>query len=148
MHPAHRLLVLALALAPAAAEACHLAPMRIAGSTGKLGEVSVALGAVDDARHPTAWQGPLRITAGTAPTCTVNDEVAIVEAPLVLGRGILYVPTYSGSNNRLYVVDTRTCRVLWRSRVFTGPTRLRHDRLTIGNNRQRRQVHCSTRPLR
>jgi len=130
-----RLLILVLALAPATAGACHLVPMGIVGSVGRLGDVSVAFGAADDARHPTAWQGPLRITTGAAPACTVGDEVAIVEAPVALGGGILYVPTYSGGNNRLYAVDTRSCRVLWRSRPFNGPTRLGNDRLTIGGRR-------------
>jgi outer membrane protein assembly factor BamB len=139
------MLVLALALTPAVAGACHLVPMRIVGRTGKLGEVAVALGTADDAQHPTAWQGPLRITDGVAPTCTVDDEVAIVEAPVVLGEGILYLPTYSGSNNRLYAVDTRSCRVLWRSRAFNGPTRLSHDRLTIGGRRVPLDRRCRPR---
>lgn len=132
MRLAHGLLTLVLAAAPAVAGACHLLPMRIAGGVGRLGGVSVAFGAADDAQHPTAWQGPLRIATGAAPACTVSDEVAIVEAPVALGDGVLYVPTYSGSNNRLYAVDTRDCRVLWRSRAFNGPTHLQHDRLTIG----------------
>ena len=129
------LLILALALAPAAAGGCHLAPMGIAGGVAKLGDVSVAFGEADHALHPTAWQGPLRITTGSAPACTVSDEVAIVEAPVALGGGILYVPTYSGGNNRLYAVDTKSCRVLWRSHPFTGPTRPGNGRLTIGGRR-------------
>ena len=98
----------------------------------KLGGVSVAFGAADDASHPTAWQGPLRIATGGAPACTVGDEVAIVEAPVMLGNGILYVPTYSGSNSRLYAVDTGTCRVLWRSGRFSGPASYRDGRFVIG----------------
>jgi hypothetical protein len=135
MRVTRRLMALVLVLAPAAAGACHLVPMRIVGGVGKLGGVSVAFGAADDALHPTAWQGPLRITTGNVPACTVSDAVAIVEAPVVLGQGVLYVPTYSGSNNRLYAVDTKSCRVLWRSHPFHGPTRLRNDRLTIGGRR-------------
>lgn len=132
MRVPRRLLVCALALVPAAAAACHLLPMRIAGSAGRLGGVSVAFGAADDASHPTAWQGPLRIATGGAPACTVGDEVAIVEAPVMLGNGILYVPTYSGSNSRLYAVDTGTCRVLWRSGRFSGPASYRDGRFVIG----------------
>lgn len=135
MHTPHGFLILALALAPAAAGACHLELMGITGGVGKLGDVSVAFGEADDAQHPTAWQGPLRITVGTAPACTVGDDVAIVETPVLLDNGILYVPTYSGSNNRLYAVDTKTCRVLWRSRFFNGPTRYQAGRLTIGPRR-------------
>lgn len=51
----------------------------------------------------------------------------------MFGDGLLYVPTYSGSNNRLYAVDARSCRVLWRSRTFNGPTRFMDGRLTIGD---------------
>ncbi len=136
MRVIHGVLTLALALVPAVAGACcQLTPMGIVGGIGRLGELSVAFGAADDPQHPTAWQGPLRIATGAAPPCTVSDEVAIVEAPVLLGDGILYVPTYSGSNNRLYAVDTRSCRVLWRSRRFTGPTRLENGHLTIGGRR-------------
>jgi len=124
--------IVLLALIPAAAGACRLRPMGIVGGAGRLGNVSVAFGEADDVLHPTAWQGPLRISTGDAPACTVSDEVSIVEAPVALGDGTLYVPTYSGSNNRLYAVDTKSCRVLWRSRPFHGPTRLRNNRLTIG----------------
>lgn len=109
--------------------------MPIQGDAGRLGALAVTLGAADDARHPTAWQGPVRIAVGTAPACTASDAVAIVAAPLLLGGSVLYVPTYSGSNNRLYALDARTCRVLWRSRAFTGATSLRDGDLMIGQRR-------------
>ena len=135
MRIARGLLCLALVPVPAVAGTCQLVPVSIAGSIAKLGDVSVAFGASDDAQHPTAWQGPLRIATGSAPACTVSDEVAIVENPVMFGDGVLYVPTYSGSNNRLYAVDATSCRVLWRSRTFHGPTRFRDGRLTIGGRR-------------
>lgn len=135
MHIARGLLCLALVPATAVAGACHLAPVNIVGGVGRLGGVSVAFGAADDAQHPAAWQGPLRITTGTARACTVSDEVAIVENPVMIGGGVLYVPTYSGSNNRLYAVDTASCRVLWRSPAFNGPTRFMDGHLTIGRHR-------------
>ncbi|MEW9570876.1 hypothetical protein ABQJ54_03875 [Rhodanobacter sp. Si-c] len=135
MRMVRALLCLALVPVPAVAGTCRLAPVNIVGSVGRLGDVSVAFGAADDAQHPSAWQGPLQITTGTAPACTVSDEVAIVENPVVMGDGVLYVPTYSGSNNRLYAVDTTSCRVLWRSRAFDGPTRFRDGRLIIGGRR-------------
>jgi hypothetical protein len=135
MRASHRLLALVLVLAPVAVDACRLVPMPVVGGMGRLDDLSVAFGTADDAQHPTAWQGPLRIATGAAPACTVGDEVAVVEAPVLLGDGILYVPTYSGSNNRLYAVDTRSCRVLWRSHRFIGPTRLENGHLTIGGRR-------------
>lgn len=125
-------LLIALALMPALAAACDLRPLAIVDSVGKQGALSVSFGVADDAAHPTAWQGPLRIANGGAPACVVGDEVAIVERPVMLGNGILYVPTYSGSNNRLYAVDTGNCRVLWRSRDFHGSVRFAHGRFVIG----------------
>lgn len=47
-------LALASALTPAVAGVCHLVPLGIVRSVGKLGDVSVALGMADDAMHPTA----------------------------------------------------------------------------------------------
>ena len=142
MRIARGLLCVALVPAAAVACACRLAPVNIVGSVGKLDGVSVAFGAADDARHPAAWQGPLRITKGTAPACTVSDEVAIVENPVLIGGGVLYVPTYSGSNNRLYAVDTASCRVLWRSPAFNGPTSFKDGRLTIGGRRVSLDRRC------
>ena len=124
-----------MALFTPVSHACDMVPMRITGSIGQIRGVTVAFGMADDTRQPTAWQGPLRITTGAAPACEVSDEVAIAEAPVMLGDGILYVPTYSGSSNRLYAVDVKTCRVLWRSRDFDGPIRFRGDHFTLGRRR-------------
>ncbi|TAL68696.1 MAG: hypothetical protein EPN79_07105 [Burkholderiaceae bacterium] len=104
--------------------------------------VTVALGAADDTAHPAAWQGPVTISAGAAPACVVGDEVAIVEAPVLLGRGILYLPTYSGSNNRVYAVDSRSCRVLWRSGYFNGATSFSGGRLSMGEKSARLDDNC------
>lgn len=127
-----RMLALGLAWLPTVAPACQLKPMTIDAGVARAGRVMVSLGEADDAAHPSAWQGPLRITVGAAPACTASDAVAIIEAPLWLGDGVIYVPTYSGSNNRLYAVDVRSCRVLWRSWPYSGPTRYTHGQLRIG----------------
>lgn len=142
MRAAPRLLAAALAWVPVVAGACDPTPLPIAGGIGRLGDVSVSLGAADDPLRPTAWQGPLRIAKGHAPACVVGSEVAIVERPLMLGDGILYVPTYSGSNNRLYAVDAGNCRVLWRSRGFSGPTRSGHGRIVIGHGQVQLDRTC------
>lgn len=136
------LLSIAMALLPELATACDLWPVTIVNSVGRQGDVVVSFGAADDAAHPTAWQGPLRMTRGNAPACVVSDEVAIIEPPVMLGGGTLYVPTYSGSNNRLYAVDTKNCRVLWRSRDFNGPVRFIHGRFVMGRERVRLDSQC------
>lgn len=120
--------------------------MPVAHGRATAGGVTVALGAADDALHPTAWQGPVTLSASSAPACVVSDEVSIVEAPILLGHGVLYLPTYSGSNNRVYAVDTRSCRVLWRSRYFDGATSFRGGMLTMGNKSVRLDGDC--RPVR
>ena len=124
--------VFALTLAPAVSQACDLAPVQIVHSEGKVGDVTMNFGEADDAQHPTAWQGPLQISVGSAPACTVSDDVSIIEEPVMFGEGILYVPTYSGSNNRLYAVDAKTCKVLWRSSDFSGKASFKKGKLVMG----------------
>lgn len=125
-------IALILAAAPAFAHCCDLSPLTIAGSTAKSGDLAVGFGEPDNAQHPTAWQGPLTITVGTMPACTVSEDVAIVEQPVLLGRGALFVPTYSGSNNKLYILDVQTCKVLWQSPAYTGATTYTHGVLKMG----------------
>lgn len=131
----------------AGARTCHLLPMTVVGSTGTAGATVIDFGAANRPQRPTAWQGPLRIKVGGAPACAVSDAVAIVEAPVLMGDGILYVPTYSGSNNRLYAVDARTCRVLWHSANFNGSTQFTHGVLHIGGKAVRLGHHCFPRPF-
>lgn len=60
----------------------------------------------------------------------------------MLGDGILYVPTYSGSDNRLYAVDVKSCRVLWRSHDFSGPTRFKDGYFVVGSERVSLDRNC------
>jgi hypothetical protein len=49
--------------------------------------------------------------------------MAIIERPLLQGNDhMLFVPAYAGSTNRVYAVDLRRCRVLWKSAEFSGAT--------------------------
>ncbi|MGH8337124.1 MAG: hypothetical protein ACRETL_09975, partial [Gammaproteobacteria bacterium] len=56
------LLVSGLVVAWVAANACDLVAVPIAGSIGKVGDVTLAFGRADDAQHPKAWLGPLKIS--------------------------------------------------------------------------------------
>ncbi|RUL77711.1 hypothetical protein [Dyella choica] len=121
-------------LLPVLVQACDFTPVPIVGSVGKVGQVSVSFGEADDVKHPAAWQGPLQISVDGAPQCSVSEDVSIVEEPVMLAGDVLYVPTYSGSNNRLYAVDVKTCKVIWRSVNFSGKTVLKQGRLVAGKS--------------
>lgn len=91
------------------------------GSAAEAGGYHLDLGEPDDPKAPRAWQGPIRITSAANTSCTVSEDVAIVERPLSLVQGhLLYVTTYSGSETQVHVVDARTCAVKWTSPRFVG----------------------------
>lgn len=122
--------------------ACDFAPLRIVTNMGKIGDVTVNLGEPDDSQHPTAWQGPLTLSTGSAPACTVSDEVSIIGRPVVFADGVLYVPTYSGSSSIVYAVDVKTCKVIWRSDDFPEKTRFEKGRLIMGTSQLRVDRRC------
>ncbi|WP_148037703.1 hypothetical protein [Burkholderia pseudomallei] len=131
-----------LVIASQLASACDFVPLRIAVNVGKIGDVIVNLGEPDDSRHPTAWQGPLTISTGSAPACTVSDEVSIIGRPVVFAEDVLYVPTYSGSSSMVYAVDVKTCRVIWRSNDFPEKMRFENGRLIMGTSQLRVDRRC------
>ena len=114
------------------AQACDLKPVPIVQSIGKAGDVTVNFGEADDVQHPSACEGPLQISVGDAPVCSVSEDVSIVEQPVMYGSGVLYVPTYSGSNNRLYAVDVKTCKVIWRSDNFDAKPVFKKGKVVMG----------------
>ena len=124
------------------ADACALVDVPVARSTARVGDVTLAFGQPDDARHPKAWLGPLKISVGSAPACTVSDDVSIIEMPVMLGGNTVYVSSYSGSTNRLYAVNVKSCRVIWRSRDFRGTTRFQDAMLTFGGQHLRLNQDC------
>jgi hypothetical protein len=134
--------VVGLVLAPVLVSACELTPVPIAGEVARIGDIRLDFGEPDDARHPSAWQGPLRISTGAAPACTASDEVSIIVNPVVFAQGVLYVPTYSGSSDMVYAVDVKTCKVIWRSDDFAGKTRFEKGRLIMGTRPLRVDGHC------
>lgn len=136
------LLSTGLFASPVAADQCRLQPVPISGRSGRLGDLALDLGEADDPVHPRAWQGPLKISVGGAPMCTVGADVAIMERLLLLGHDLLYVATYSGSNNRVYAVDVRSCRVRWSSRLFSGPASYRDPLLMLDKRAVRLAADC------
>ncbi len=93
---------------------CKLQTLTPKGDEIHANELTIKLGVADDATRPTAWQGPLVFGY-----CSL--DIGIIEQPLKLADGhFLYVPTYSGSLNTLYVVDLRACKIQWQSQTFSG----------------------------
>ncbi len=128
--------------ATAQAGECRLQPVAVQAATGKLGELTLDLGETDDPAHAQAWQGPLKITVGAAAACTADDEVSIIERPLLAGQGVLYVPTYSGSNRRLYALDVRTCRVRWSSPDYSYPLSYKDGVLKLDGHTWKLSADC------
>lgn len=125
------------------AVACELHTLPVAVDRVQAGDINVALGEADDPQHPTAWQGPLQVGSADRHICTVSDDVAIIEKPLLLGNGhILFVPTYSGSTNRVYAVDLKDCRVLWKSPEFSGATAQEGNVLVTGSRKLPLPMSC------
>jgi hypothetical protein len=59
--------------------------------------------------------------AGPSGTCWASPEVGIVTMPVFIGNGrYLYIPTYSGGDAYLFVVDAATCKTIWQSPDMEG----------------------------
>ena len=53
--------------------------------------------------------------------CLAAPNVGIVTTPVFIGNGrYLYIPTYSGSDAYLFVVDAKTCATVWQSADLDG----------------------------
>ncbi len=125
---------------PTSANDCTLTRLIFASNSAVTGSVTVTLDeeASDlphSADNPQAWTGPVKISLSGQPACTANDAVSIVENPVLLGRDVLYVSTYSGSDRIMYGLDTRTCRIVWKSPVFYGVPSYTHGVLLLGKRR-------------
>ena len=58
---------------------------------------------------------------GPRSTCWASPEVGIVTMPVFIGNGrYLYIPTYSGGDAYLFVVDASNCKTLWQSPDVEG----------------------------
>src|SRR4051812_26610558 len=72
---------------------------------------SLRLGAPDNPRNPSLWEGPLTISHGNT-SCTV--DVSLVTAVYAAsGRGFLVVLATSGSNAIARFIDLASCASRW-----------------------------------
>jgi hypothetical protein len=125
---------------PASANDCTLMRLIFASNSAATGSVTVTIEdeASDlpySADNPQVWTGPVKISLHGQPACTAGKSVSIVENPVLLGRDVLYVSTYSGSDRIMYGLDTRTCRIVWKSPVFYGGASYTHGVLILGKRR-------------
>ncbi len=106
------------------------------------GTLSLDLGEADTNQPPTAWQGPVTIARQDGGSCTVDPAVGIIERPIFANVTILLISTFSGSNRTIFGVDGRSCKVLWKSRPFTGDVTLHGARLILGRTTLMLQKSC------
>ncbi|WP_322047515.1 hypothetical protein [Paraburkholderia sp. J67] len=135
-----------IASLPAWSQQCRLVEMKVSGQTAQAANVSVDLGEASppDSSSPMAYQGPPKIRVGDGASCTASDDVSIIFGRQWLAGNRIYFSTYSGSENRVYAIDTRDCHTLWHSRVFEGgPAKYRNGVLIMGNQRVRLDRSCS-----
>ena len=96
----------------------------------RLGAYSFHLAEPDRPGKPTAWQGPLTISANTK-SCTADVSLvtavyASPDSPLVV------VVTYSGSNTYVHFIGIADCSAKWEPmKAFTDGVRVVADRLSI-----------------
>lgn len=115
---------------------CTLHRVTPVGSTARANGQTIQLGDADSAVRPAAWQGPL-----VADACTLG--LGIIEGPLMMtNTRMLYVPTYSGSVRRLYLVDLRSCKVRWQSAAFAGKLNISAGTLQLGDQRVALDARC------
>lgn len=127
---------------PAMADDCSFTLLAITNNHASSDGVSVTLGEADNPVRPLAWLGPVTISVSGRPACTSSEDVSIVEMPVLLGRDILIVPTYSGSERRIYALDIKTCRVVWKSPTMYGGPRYQHGVLMVGDRSVRFDKAC------
>lgn len=133
MRPAVLLITVLAVSAPAASFGCDLVPLTITKSSATWGKLTVTLGNADNRDHPRAWSGPVTMSLEGQSACTSPESVSIVQEPLLLGKGTLFVSTYSGNQRRTYALDIHTCRVVWKSPVYFTDPSYAHGTLMIGS---------------
>lgn len=81
----------------------------------------------DNADHPTAWEGPLRIQPWSSATCEAGLSL-VTRVYGAVGADYLIALTYSGSLQYIHFLDLKSCREKWPVRtVFT-------DKIDVAGN--------------
>lgn len=126
----------------ASAQMCHYTTLEPYLNKATAGNVSFDFGEEDNANNSQAWQGPLVINQNNGSSCTVSSDVSVLERPFYQDGKNLLVTTYSGSNKKIFIIDIAACRVLWRSRPFTGEVSMTRDVLQLGKEKVGFDTNC------
>jgi hypothetical protein len=73
--------------------------------------------------HGNAWVSnkPMQIIQPDGHSCFASDDVNIVTLPIYIAAGrYLYIDTYGGPDEMLFVVEARNCATLWDSPEVYG----------------------------
>lgn len=100
------------------------------GQVARFGAYTFHLAEPDRPDKPTAWQGPLTISAG-GKSCAA--DVSLVTAVYASPEAsFLVVATYSGSNTYVHFIAIASCAVKWKAiKAFTEGVRVAGDRLSV-----------------
>ena len=111
------------------------------GNTLKILQQEITLGRADNNDKPIAWEGPLVVKRGDIYACSFG--LSIIEPPLTLvADRYLYVPTYSGSDRVLTVLDMKQCRIAWQSPVFYGTYVVKNNHILIKGKKLTLEPSC------
>lgn len=109
---------------PGLAASCTLSPVTTWYNTVFAGPYRLEFDRHDPhGPHPDRWlaDAGFRIVQPNGKICRVSSYVAIVTLPIYIAAGrILYIDTYSGSENIVVAVDARTCKTLGRTPQWVG----------------------------
>lgn len=111
------------------------------GRTVKVIQSEIDLGEPDEENTPSAWQGPLMVSKDGMLACSFG--LNIIESPLLLvAERYLYVPTYSGSDRVLTILDLKQCRTTWQSPVYFGTYEFKANSVFIKGKKLALQKTC------
>jgi hypothetical protein len=111
------------------------------GSTFKILQQEITLGISDNSDKPTAWEGPLVVKNDGIYACSFG--LSIIGQPLTLvADRYLYVPTYSGSDRVLTILDMKQCRIAWQSPVFYGTYAVKNSNILIKGKKLDMERSC------
>lgn len=132
----------ALAVA-AVAQTCHYSEVNPGSGKVTTRQLSIDLGQSDGTDKPTAWIGPMTLAREGGESCSVDPNVSIIERPIYTDGQHVLVSTYSGSEQIVYAIDAKDCKVMWESERFSGKVKLTGNRLRMDKNTVKLGTDCT-----
>lgn len=145
------LITAALTDTASASNECYLEPINVRSTVEKNGTDEIIRGdyliklhganKMGVANKPI-WTGGIEVVKADQSICT--SPIGIIENPIALaGNKRLYVSTYSGSDQALYVINLDNCGVEWKSASFqSAGTRLYKNTVRLGLKKISINEHC------